>query len=306
MSELIEHAELVPADQAQSSSRAEWAAIAFLTRYRNDRTRRGYEISLHQWFMWCGENDISPLDARRPHIELFARHLELTGRQLSTVSAKLNALAGFYRYALIDGLIDADPMEHVSRPTIPRTSTTQGLTRTEFADVFRVAQQQPPRDHALVCLLGFNGLRVSEACGIDIEQLSRFQGQVVVPILRKGGKTQTIPLAPPTAWAVELCVGERASGPLMLTRDGHRLDRKTAGRIVARIATEAGVRKRITPHSFRHTFVTLSLDAGQSERDIAASTGHADSRMVSYYDRNRDSIARNTTHAVAAYVAGAL
>lgn len=302
MSELIEPAELMVADERQRGSRAEWAAITFLARYPNASTRRGYEISLQQWFRWCAEHGISPLDVRRPEIELFARELELTGRKRSTVGAKLNALAGFYRFALIDELITKNPMEHVSRPAIPRTSPTQGLTRTEFADVLRVAEQRPPRDHALVCLLGLNGLRISEACGIDIEHLGRFKGQRTARITRKGSKVQEIPMATRTAWAVEQCQGERDAGPLLLTRDGHRLDRKTAGRVVARIADEAGVRKRITPHSFRHTFVTMSLDAGMAERDIAASTGHADSRMIAYYDRNRDSMSRNTTHAVAAWV----
>lgn len=53
------------------------------------------------------------------------------------------------------------------------------------------------------------------------------------------------------------------------------------------------------------TFVTLSLDAGMTERDVAASVGHADTRLIAYYDRARDNIARNTTNAVSAFVLGA-
>jgi integrase len=58
--------------------------------------------------------------------------------------------------------------------------------------------------------------------------------------------------------------------------------------------------------SLRHTFVTMALDAGQAERDIAISTGHSDTRMVAYYDRGRDNISRNSTHAVAAWIEGAM
>ncbi len=68
----------------------------------------------------------------------------------------------------------------------------------------------------------------------------------------------------------------------------------------------AGITKRITPHSLRHTFVTMALDAGQAERDIAISTGHCDTRMVAYYDRGRENISRNSTHAVSAWVEGAI
>lgn len=55
-----------------------------------------------------------------------------------------------------------------------------------------------------------------------------------------------------------------------------------------------------------YAYVTFSLDCGRSERDVAASVGHSDTRLVSYYDRARDSIARNTTHQVAGYIEGAL
>ena len=101
-------------------------------------------------------------------------------------------------------------------------------------------------------------------------------------------------------------ISDRTTGPVLVTRSGTRLDRRGAARIVARVARNAGITKRITPHSLRHTFVTMALDAGQAERDIAISTGHADTRMVAYYDRGRDNISRNSTHAVAAWVEGAI
>ncbi len=69
---------------------------------------------------------IDPLEATRAQIEIFARELEATGRKLSTVASKLNALAGFYRYAVIDELLDRDPMLNVRRPRIDRISTTAG------------------------------------------------------------------------------------------------------------------------------------------------------------------------------------
>lgn len=304
MSELITNAQLVEPFSARTS--AEMHAMAFLARYRVAATRRSYEIALRQWFQFCEELGIDPLTAERKHIEIFARYLEESGRKLATVGTKLNALAGYYKFAFIDGLIPTNPMAHVRRPSIQRTSSTLGLTRTEFADVLKVADTHPNRDHAIILLLGYNGLRVSEVAGIDIEHLDRYQGQRTVDITRKGGKRQTIPLAPKTAWQVELTMGDRGTGPLFLDHTGERrIDRRAIGRIVDRVVRDAGITKRITPHSFRHTFVTMSLDAGRSERDIAASTGHADTRMVTYYDRGRDSIARNTTLSVAAWVEGA-
>ena len=76
-----------------------------------------------------------------------------------------------------------------------------------------------------------------------------------------GGKIATIPLAPRTARAVDLCVGEREDGPIFLNRDGtRRLDRHAATRIVKRLSRRAGIEKTISPHSLRHSFITAALD----------------------------------------------
>lgn len=175
----------------KGSSRAESHAMAFIARYRMELTRRSYETALRQFFGWCHEVGIDPLQATWKEIELFARTLEQTGRKPGTVAAKLNVLAGFYKYAHIDRLITENPMVHVNRPQIQRVSTTLGLTRTEFADVLTVADQMPPRDHALICLLGLNGLRVSEVVGIDIEHMDRWHGQRTVAITRKAASNRS-------------------------------------------------------------------------------------------------------------------
>lgn len=91
---------LVPSDHMGRRSRSEQHALGFLARYRVEQTSASYELSLRQWFGWCDDHSINPLDATRAHIEVFARELEATGRKLSTVASKLNALAGYYRYAV--------------------------------------------------------------------------------------------------------------------------------------------------------------------------------------------------------------
>jgi integrase len=80
----------------------------------------------------------------------------------------------------------------------------------------------------LISLLALNGLRVSEATGADIEALGVERGHRTLVITRKGGKVVTIPLAPRTARAIDLAVGERGDGPLFLVPDGRRLDRHGA------------------------------------------------------------------------------
>jgi integrase len=96
-----------------------------------------------------------------------------------------------------------------------------------------------------------NGLRVSEATGADIEHLGLERGHRTLTITRKGGKVVTIPLAPRTARAIDLAIGERTSGPMFLAADGRRLDRHGAGRIVRKVARRAGNSKTVTPHTLR-------------------------------------------------------
>ena len=81
-------------------------------------------------------------------------------------------------------------------------------------------------------MLALNGLRVSEATGVDIEALGAERGHRTLVITRKDGKVVTIPLAPRTARAIDLAIGERCGGSIFLTSDGRRLERHSAGRIV--------------------------------------------------------------------------
>jgi integrase/recombinase XerD len=105
-------------------------------------------------------------------------------------------------------------------------------------------------------LLAINGLRVSEALGADIEALGLERGHRTLTIARKGGKIVTIPLAPRTARAIDLAIGERPDGPIFLDRTGRRLDRHAAWRMVRRLARRAGITKPVGPHTLRHAFIT--------------------------------------------------
>ena len=115
---------------------------------------------------------------------------------------------------------------------------------------------------ALISLLALNGLRVSEATGADIEHLGLERGHRTLTITRKGGKVVTIPLAPRTARAIDLATLDRCDGPIFLTPDGRRLDRHGAGRIVRKVARQAGITKKVGPHTLRHAFITAAQRRG--------------------------------------------
>lgn len=280
-------------------------AASFLASYV-EPTRSHHAANLRDWFRFCDRNSLLPSEVKRAHIEVYARELsEVRGLMNSTVANKLATIARFYRYAQIDGYIPGNPAEYVKRPTVPRVSTTNGMSRSELLAVLDAAQKSSPRDHALCCILGLNGLRVGEVVAAEIEDLNRQGGYHTLRVKReKGGETPLVPLAPRTSWAVEQTIYGRTAGSIFLNREGVPMDRASANRIVHRLAKQVGITKRITAHSFRHTFITLALDAGVSVRDVQNSVGHRDARQVSYYDRNKNSLPRNATHMVAAFVEG--
>jgi hypothetical protein len=212
---------------------------------------------------------------------------------------------GFYRYAVEEELLDHSPAIHVRRPRLDYESHATGLDRNEVGALLVAAGLGAAVEHALLSLLALNGLRVSEATGADIEVLGLERGHRTLTIVRKGGKVVTVPLAPRTARAVDLAVGERCEGPIFLGADGRRLDRHGAGRIVRRVARRAGITKSVGPHTLRHAFITAALDAGVPLRDVQEAASHADPRTTMRYDRARVSLDRHATYIVAAFVAGA-
>jgi site-specific recombinase XerD len=281
------------------------AIAGFLAGY-GDSTRNAYSLDLRQWLGWCESNDLDVFAVQRAHIELFARSLEAAGRARATVARRLSTIAGFYRYCVEERILEASPAAHVRRPRLDYESNATGLDRNELGKFLVQAGLAGGRDHALACLLALNGLRISEALNANIEHLGMERGHRTLTITRKGGKIVTIPLAPRTARAIDLCIAERLDGPILLNREGtRRLDRHAATRIVRRLTKQGGIDKRITPHSLRHSFITAALDAGVALRDVQEAASHADPRTTMRYDRARRSLDRHATYIVATFVAGA-
>jgi integrase/recombinase XerD len=290
--------------QTLFTSAEELALLGFLAGY-SGLTREAYQLDLRQYVAWCAEHRVALFCARRADIEGFGRDLEARGRARSTIARRLCTVACFYRYAEEEGMIGVSPAVHVRRPRLDYESHATGLDRNEVGALLVAAGLRGARDHALVSLLALNGLRVSEAIGADIERLGLERGHRTLMIVRKGGKIVTVPLAPRTARAIDLVVGERHEGPIFVDSDGHRLDRHAAARIVRRIARRAGITKRVGPHTLRHAFITAALDAGVPLRDVQEAASHADPRTTMRYDRARVSLDRHATYIVATFIAGA-
>lgn len=296
--------QLVLVDLDPERQQVNRAVAGFLAGY-SGATLDAYRLDLRQWITWLDPAGLNVFDVERAHIELYARWCESDGKAPATIGRRLSTICGFYNYCSQERLIDSNPAAHVRRPKQNYESSTLGLDRNELGAFLVQAGLSGGRDHALACLLALNGLRISEALGADIDNLDVNRGHRTLFIHRKGGKTATIPLSPRTARALDLYIGERETGPIFMNHDRtRRLDRHASARIVRRLAKRAGIDKRISPHSLRHSFITAALDAGVPLRDVQEAASHADPKTMRY-DRGRGSLDRHVTYIVSTFVAGA-
>ena len=179
----------------------------------------------------------------------------------------------------------------------------RGLDRGELGRFLFTAERFDHAHAAPAVLLGLNGLRVGESCETNIEDMAIERGHRVLRIVGKGNKPALIPLVPRTARTIDLAVGERAEGPILLRHDGQRLDRRTAHRWVRSIGKRAGLGS-LHPHMLRAAFIMAALDAGVPLREVQIAARHADPRTTTIYDRRRQNFDKHAAYVVVAFVAG--
>jgi integrase len=176
---------------------AECLALAgYLAGYRG-LTREAYTLDLRQFTGWCRARSQPLFSVRRADIETFARELEARGRARATVTRRLSTIAGFYKYAVEEVLLDHSPAAHVRRPRADYESHAIALDRNDLGALLVAAGLGPAAGHALISLLALNGLRVSEATGADIEHLGLERGHRTLVITPQGRQGRDHPARSP-------------------------------------------------------------------------------------------------------------
>lgn len=293
---------------------------AWLAGYRSARTRRAYALDLTAWVDWLHALEVDVLAARRVHVDLWVRHLLDTGAAASSTARRLSALTSFYQHLITHDVLSANPAAAVRRPRVdPDHTTTVGLDRAQARAFLAAADADPGparlRTAAAARLLLHLGLRVDELAAADVADLGHDRGHRVLTVTRKGGHRATVVLPPATAAALDTYLTHRTrqhldhpvGGPLLATATGGRLDQSALCKLVRRLARAADIPSaaQLTPHSLRHTAITLALDAGAALRDVQDFAGHRDPRTTRRYDRARDTLDRNAAYTLTAYLAGA-
>ena len=203
------------------------------------------------------------------------------------------ALKGFYRFAYGEGLIEVDVASHLDLPRqsrrLPDTLDIHDVER-----LLEAAAAAGARDRALLELLYAAGLRVSEALGLDREDLS-IDG-AFVRVIGKGDKERLVPIGEEALDALAAWMdGPRSGllarhhvqpvrgGPLFLGDRGRRLARQQAWAVVTTAASRAGLSGKVSPHTLRHSFATHLLEGGADLRVVQELLGHASISTTQLY-----------------------
>ena len=303
---------------------------AWLATKRSPHTRAAYLRDLAQWADWLAGHGVPLLEADEIAAAMWARHLETAGVKASTAARKLTAVSSFYGWCARRGYVDTNPVADLDRPVVDYdTSATPGLTRDQAVALLEAADgdagPQATRTAALVATLLYTGGRVSELLGADIEDLGTDRGHRVLRVRRKGGKIQALALPAPAADRIEAYLAGRddvtalpavpgGTGVarrrvLFATGTGARMYRAEVRTLLRRLGRAAGLpttlAASLSPHSLRHAFATLNLDAGASLRDLQDAMGHASPRTTRRYDRSRGNLDRSPGYLLAGYISRA-
>ncbi|MCC2333317.1 site-specific tyrosine recombinase XerD [Cellulomonas wangsupingiae] len=214
----------------------------------------------------------------------------------SSVARSVVALRGWHRFLALDGLAPTDAAADVRPPAqprrLPKAISVDDVGR--LLDAAGVGDGPVPlRDRALLELVYSTGARISEAVGLDVDDLDLTPGRAAVRLLGKGGKERVVPVGSFAAEAVDaylvrgrpvLAAAGRGNAAIFLNTRGARLSRQSAWAVLHAAAERAGLdAAHVSPHTLRHSFATHLLAGGADIRVVQELLGHASVTTTQIY-----------------------
>lgn len=243
-----------------------------------------YALDVEKLMKWLGENSIavSPLAISEEQMQEFIYHIAKTMNPRSQ-SRIISGLKGFFNYLVFEDFRKGNPLELTETPKTGRKlpdTLSQGEIN-KIIEAIDLSAPQGERNRAILETLYSCGLRVSELITLKISDLYFEEG--FIQITGKGNKQRLVPIAPYTQKFIDIYrnevrihqqVNESAKDTLFLNRRGKALTRAMIFTIIRKLTEEAGIKKTISPHTFRHSFATHLLENGADLRAIQQMLGH--------------------------------
>jgi integrase/recombinase XerD len=271
----------------------EYLAILKLEKNLAENTTSSYEIDLSAFFKFLEDYNISdPSEIKSDHITSFFNSLRNIGLASSSAARYFSSLKGFFNFLHTSKYIVINPMEKLSSPKLQKNLPSV-LSINEVDEILSrpdINYKFGLRDKALLEMFYACGLRVSELINLKISSL--YFSEEVIRVIGKGSKERLVPIGKSAVeWTEKylktsrplLVKGIKSENYVFLNSRGTKLSRMGIWKIINRYAEEAGIKKEVHPHTFRHSFATHLLEGGADLRAVQEMLGHADISTTQIY-----------------------
>jgi integrase/recombinase XerD len=261
-------------------------------------TIKAYLVDVDKLLQYLKEEDIHPFDATLEDLEYFSATLRDLGIQPRSQARILSGIRSFYHFLILEDYLQADPSELLESPQIgfhlPEVLTLEEIDN--LIGSIDLSTSEGQRNRAILETLYSCGLRVSELCNLKLSELYLEDGFIKVE--GKGSKQRLVPISPRAIHELRLYFIDRNRMTIkkdfedyvFISKRGKNISRIMVFHIIKELANNIGLKKTISPHTFRHSFATHLLEGGANLRAIQCMLGHESigtTEIYTHIDKNR-------------------
>lgn len=259
-----------------------------LERSLSDNTIEGYlsDVEKLRQFISLKHTELEPVNVSPKILREFLEYVNDLGLSAHSQARILSGLKGFYRYLIFEGITEVDPTALIEGPKLGRKlPDTLSFHEIEtLLDAIDLSTPEGGRNRAMIEVLYSSGLRVSELVDLKLNNIYFDSG--FLRVTGKGNKERLVPIGKDALKYVAIYINEiRAKPPLkspkkgfesfaFLNRNGSKLTRVMVFTVIKNLAMSIGLKKSISPHTFRHSFATHLIEGGADLRAVQEMLGH--------------------------------
>lgn len=265
-----------------------------------------HDIRLLQQFLDTEAPEAGPAGVKQEHLQGFLQRVHELGLSAASQARILSGIKAFFRYLVLENVVDTDPSELLETPRLsrklPDTLNIEEINR--LLQAIDLSTREGHRNRAMLETLYGSGLRVSELTGLKISNL--YPDIEFLKVTGKGNKERLVPMSAESVKHIKIYREQvRGSQPvqpghenyLFLNRRGTKLSRVMVFIIIRELAKKAGINKKIGPHTFRHSFATHLIEGGADLRAVQEMLGHESITTTEIYTHlDRDYLRETIIH----------
>jgi integrase/recombinase XerD len=245
-----------------------------------------HDIEMLHQFITMKYPQVSPVKVASKHLQEFLQYINELGMSAHSQARILSGIKGFYRYLLFEELLEKDPTALIEGPKLGR-KLPDTLSYVEIEKLLQAIDQSKPeggRNRAMLEVLYSSGLRVSEL--VDLKLNNVYADIGFLRVIGKGNKERLVPIGRDAMKYLKIYTDQIRGKPphkapqkgfegyVFLNRNGKKLTREMIFMIIKDLASQIGLNKSISPHTFRHSFATHLIEGGADLRAVQEMLGH--------------------------------